>query len=162
MNFTEIHTIEFPIYVLHTDEVEERDGLLFCDTQIVDDRNVKGSTIGLRRLRTPHKRLYPLKYMLEDFRSMIQHRGENYIDTRGKYFRYQKTTPAVVKCFKIKKLEEKGVATIVWLEGVPFPYRIKRPPKESVKYAQVLMVNNRPSVLWSFSEEKMKTTWRKI
>lgn len=162
MNFNQISSIEFPVYVLHTDEVEEQDGLLFCDTQIVDDKNVKGATIGLRRLRTPHKKLYPLKYMLEDFRSLIQHRGENYIDTRGKYFRYEKTTTASLKSIKIKKVEQKRVATIVWLEGVPFPYRVKRPPGERAKFAQVLMVNKRPSILWSFSEEEQKITWRKI
>ena len=50
-----LNEIRWPIYVLHSDEVEIRDGLLFCDTQIVDDKNMKGDSLGLRRLQTPHK-----------------------------------------------------------------------------------------------------------
>ena len=52
MNFQTLHLIQFPVYVLHNDEVEERDGLLFCDTQIVDDKNVQGETLGIRRLKS--------------------------------------------------------------------------------------------------------------
>ena len=40
-----LEDITWPVYVLHSDEVEERDGLLFCDTQIVDDKNMKGKTL---------------------------------------------------------------------------------------------------------------------
>ena len=55
-----LEQIKWPVYVLHSDEIEERDGLLFCDTQIVDDKNMKGETLGIRRLQTPHKNLYHL------------------------------------------------------------------------------------------------------
>lgn len=162
MNFQQIFQIQFPVYVLHSDEIEERDGLLFCDTQIVDDKNVKGSSIGIRRLKTPHKNLYPLKYMLEDFRSMIQHRGDDYIDSNGKYFHYEKTTPVKLDSIKIEKVERKGAASLIWLEKVPFPFTVKRPPSLEMKYAQVLMVSNKPSILWSYSEVKQKRTWRKV
>ena len=52
-----LEQIKWPVYVLHSDEIEERDGLLFCDTEIVDDKNMKGETLGLRRLQSPHKNL---------------------------------------------------------------------------------------------------------
>jgi len=162
MNFQTLHLIQFPVYVLHNDEVEKRDGLLFCDTQIVDDRNVQGETLGIRRLKTPHKNLYPLKYMLEDFRSMIQHRGDDYIDSKGKYFHYEKTTPVKLESIKIDKIERKGAASLIWLDKVPFPFTVKRPPEKEMKYAQVLMVNKKPSVLWSYAEKKQKRTWRKV
>ena len=97
-----LEDITWPVYVLHSDEVEERDGLLFCDTQIVDDKNMKGKTLGLRRLQSPHKNLYPLKFMLNDFRALIMHRGENYIDSAGKYFRYLKTRTGTIKSYEIE------------------------------------------------------------
>jgi hypothetical protein len=162
MNFQTLHLIQFPVYVLHNDEVEKRDGLLFCDTQIVDDRNVQGETLGIRRLKTPHKNLYPLKYMLEDFRSMIQHRGNNYIDSSGRYFQYEKTTTIMLDSIQIEKIEQKGTASLIWLRKVPFPFTVKRPPEKEMKYAQVLMVNKKPSVLWSYAEKKQKRTWRKV
>ena len=162
MNFQTLHLIQFPVYVLHNDEVEERDGLLFCDTQIVDDKNVQGKTLGIRRLKTPHKNLYPLKYMLDDFRSMVQHRGNNYIDSRGRYFQYEKTKTIPLDSIEITKVDRKGTASLIWLSKVPFPFTVKRPPATEMKYAQVLMVNNKPSVLWSYSTTKQKRTWRKV
>tara|TARA_A100000164_G_scaffold367418_1_gene389366 strand:- start:25 stop:513 length:489 start_codon:yes stop_codon:yes gene_type:complete len=162
MTVDDLHKIRFPVYVLHIDEVEEQDGLLFCDTQIVDDKNVKGQTIGQRRLKTPHKNLYKLKYMLEDFRSMVQHRGQDYVDTNGRYFRYQKTDVATVTSREIMHIKPKGQATLIWCKDVPFPFEVKRPPEESVNFAQILMYKGRPSVLWSFSKEKQKDTWRKV
>ena len=162
MTVKELHKIKFPIYVLHTDEVEEHDGLLFCDTQIVDDKNVKGDTIGQRRLRTPHKNLYKLKYMLDDFRSMIQHRGQDYVDTYGRYFRYEKTDVATVTSREILDIRQKGQASLVWCRDIPFPFEVKKPPKDTVNFAQILMYKGRPSVLWSFSKEKQKDTWRKV
>ena len=162
MTFDDLHKIVFPIYVLHTDEVVEQDGLLFCDTQIVDDKNVKGDTIGQRRLRSPHKNLYKLKYMLDDFRSMIQHRGQDYVDTYGRYFRYEKTDVATVTSREILDIRQKGQASLVWCRDIPFPFEVKRPPKDTVNFAQILMYKGRPSVLWSFSKEKQKDTWRKV
>ena len=55
--------IEFPVFVIHTDEVEKRDGILWCEGAVVDDTNVAGYTIGQRRLNTPHKNLYELRHM---------------------------------------------------------------------------------------------------
>tara|TARA_Y100001972_G_scaffold101553_1_gene126519 strand:- start:14 stop:502 length:489 start_codon:yes stop_codon:yes gene_type:complete len=162
MTFEDLHKIVFPIYVLHTDEVEEQDGLLFCDTQIVDDKNVKGNTIGQRRLKSPHKSLYPLKFMLTDFRSMIMHRGENYVDTEGKYFRYQKTRTGIIKSYEIENIEQKELATMIKLKNVRHRFETKTPPDTKFKFAQVLMIDNRPSVLWSVSIQKEKNTWRKI
>lgn len=162
MTFDDIHKIVFPIYVLHTDEVEKQDGLLFCDTQIVDDRNVKGTTIGQRRLQSPHKNLYPLKFMLTDFRGMILHRGENYIDTIGRYFRYQKTRTGIIKSYEIEDTEQKELATLIKLKDIRHRFEVKRPPDTALKFAQVLMINNRPSILWSLSKQREKNTWRKI
>lgn len=162
MTFDDLHKIVFPVYVLHTDEVEEQDGLLFCDTQIVDDKNVKGTTIGQRRLRTPHKSLYPLKFMLNDFRGMILHRGENYVDSEGQYIRYLKTRTGTIKSYEIEDIEQKDLATLIKLKNIRHRFEVKRPPDSTLKFGQVLMINNRPSILWSLSKKQEKNTWRKI
>ena len=52
---------EFPLYVVHTDEVIEADGILWIEDQVLDDKNMSGKTLGKRRLQTPMKSLYPLK-----------------------------------------------------------------------------------------------------
>ena len=58
--------INFPVFSVHTDNVEFIDGILWIDNQVLDDKYMSGDTLGKRRLQSPMKSLYPLKYMLED------------------------------------------------------------------------------------------------
>lgn len=74
--------IEFPIFVVHTDNIELIDGILWIDNQVLDDLNVEGSTLGKRRLQSPMKSMYPLKYMLNDIKEYLIHQGKHYIDTK--------------------------------------------------------------------------------
>ena len=62
--------IRFPAYIL-SEEPEEIDGLLIIQDQVVDDRNMTGETLGMRRLQTPMKSLYPLRYMIYDEVGML-------------------------------------------------------------------------------------------
>ena len=78
MNYNDIN---FPVFVVHTDNVELIDGILWIDNQVLDDRNMKGDTLGKRRLQSPMKSIYPLKYMIEDEAEMIKHQGKYYIDS---------------------------------------------------------------------------------
>lgn len=152
--------LKFPIFVLHSDEIEERDGLLFCDTQIVDDKNMSGKTLGTRRLQSPHKNLYPLRYMIEDFRGLTKHGGKFFIDNNGKFFRYIKKKKIDIKYKKIKKIDKKEILTLVWVDNIPFPFEEKRPV--SARYAGVAYVDNTPSFIYEYSSEMKKNTWRKI
>ena len=157
-----LNEIRWPIYVLHSDEIEEQDGLLFCDTQIVDDKNMTGDSLGLRRLQTPHKNLYRLKVMIETFTDFVHHKGQFYIDSNGKFFRWVKKQSCSVISHKIIKTEKRDIATLVWCKDIPFPFVIKRPPSALMKYASILYMNKKPAILYSLSETKQKDTWRKI
>ena len=99
-----IHKIEFPIYVIGTEEIEERDGVLFADGKVVDDTNMTGSTLGVRRLQTSLPNLYPLKYMLEAMPNLMRHRGYNYIDKKGNLFSYMKENFYPMKYHKITEI----------------------------------------------------------
>ena len=77
--------INFPIYVL-SEEPEEIDGLVLIGDQVVDDKNMSGKTIGMRRLQTPMKSIYPLRYQVDDEVGMMKHRGKHFIDTDGVYW----------------------------------------------------------------------------
>ena len=81
--------IKFPIWVLNSDNIWEQDGIIFIDEKVLDDRNQKGDTIGKRRLQTPLKNLFNLKFQIDDYIGLIKHRGKNYIDSSGKYIYYE-------------------------------------------------------------------------
>ena len=86
-----LEDIRFPIYVVHSENVITRDGLLWCEGAIIDDRNTKGNSLGERRLLTPQKNLYDLKYQISNFGGLIKHRGRFYVDSNGKFFIYEKS-----------------------------------------------------------------------
>ena len=158
-----LEQIKWPVYVLHSDEIEQRDGLLFCDTEIVDDKNMKGETLGTRRLQTPHKNLYKLKIMIENFQDFVHHKGKPfYIDSEGNFFRWTKNKKCNLISHKIQKVMKRDIATLIWVKNIPFPFFVKRPPEARLRYASVLYVNTQPSILYSFSEKEQKKTWRKI
>lgn len=154
--------IRFPIYVVHTEEVVTRDGILWCNGQVVDDKNVAGASIGERRLQTPHKNLYDLKYKLDDFAAMTKHRGRFYIDSNGKFFIYEKSKTAKLEYHRINKVEKKDLATLLWIKTIPFPFEMPRPPANTHFYAGVLYINSQPSFLYETCETFKKATWRKV
>ncbi len=154
--------IKFPIYVVHTDEVASKDGILWCEGAVIDDKNVIGSTLGQRRLKTPMKNLYDLKYQIDDFGGLVKHRGRFYVDSNGKFFIYEKSKSAKLKYHPIGKLEHKDVATLMWIKGIPFPFELPRPPAAIMRYAGVLYIDNKPSFIYELTEAKKKDTWRKI
>ena len=53
---------EVTLYVINSNNVWEQDGIVFIDNTVLDDLNQKGNTLGKRRLQTPLKNLFNLKF----------------------------------------------------------------------------------------------------
>jgi hypothetical protein len=157
-----LEDVRFPVYVVHTDEVVTQDGILWCADAVVDDKNISGDSIGQRRLKTPLKNLYDLKYQINTFGDMIKHRGKFYVDSNGKFFIYEKSKKAKLKYHKIDKIQSKDIITLLWIASIPFPFEIARPPQTTDRYAGVLYIDNKPSFIYEITDTKKKDTWRKI
>ncbi len=154
--------IKFPIFTVHTDEVLSVDGILWVENQVLDDTNMKGETLGLRRLQTPMNSIYPLKSMIKNIKGLIDHQGKYYIDTKGSFFRKVKTTKASLKYHKILRVEKKNIASVLWVKGCPFPFTLERPLAASESWAGLLYRDGIPWILYDTSEERKKDSWRKI
>ena len=154
--------ITFPIFTLHTDEILFVDGILWIENQVLDDTNMKGETLGIRRLQSPMTSIYPLKYMLKDIRAYLDHQGKYYIDTKGRFFRKIKTTKVKLKYHKILRVEKKDIASVLWIKDCPFPFTMDRPLAGSESWAGLLYRNGLPWLLYDTASEKMKDSWRKI
>jgi hypothetical protein len=150
------------VYPVHTDDVIGVDGILWIENQVLDDRNMKGDTLGKRRLQSPMKSIYPIKYMLKDIPSYLNHQGKFYIDNSGYFFTKYKNYNLPLKYHKIMRVEKKIVATVLWIKDCPFPFTLERPLPLSYTWAGVLYRENMPWILYDVSEEKKKDTWRKV
>ena len=154
--------LRFPVFVIHSDNVELIDGIIWLDDQVLDDKNMSGETLGQRRIQSPMNSIYPLRYMIEDITGLMRHRGKFFIDSNGMVFNYEKTETVKVHYHKIRKKEKKTTATVLWLKDCPFPFAEKRPPRDELTWAGVLYKEGIPMAIYDFAEEKQKSTWRKI
>jgi|TARA_B100000424_G_C22805164_1_gene431619 hypothetical protein len=153
---------EFPLYVVHTDEVMEADGILWIEDQVLDDKNMSGETLGKRRLQTPMKSLYPLRYMINDEIELIKHQGKFFIDSKGEFIIYEKTEKVQLKYHKILKVERLRGRSIIKVKDIPFPFDILRPTSSEEKWAGVLYRKGIPWKLYETVKERKNNTWRKI
>ena len=85
LKFKQVVNLTYPIFKLNTEELSYRDGLLFANELVIDDKNQETPTLGQRRLLTTHK-LYPLKRALIDFSAVIRSGGMWFIDSNGVAF----------------------------------------------------------------------------
>ena len=162
IHFKHINKVRFPVYALPSGNWHSQDGLLFLDGLILDDKNMPGDTLGIRRLQSPHKSIHPLKHQLDNFRGMIKSRNSHFIDTNGSPFIYEKTQFCKLKYYKIKSVKQKEVASVLRLHGVTSPFVIPRPPASQSQYAGVLHYGSLPWILYEYSEEPKKDTRRKV
>lgn len=158
-NYKNIADIKFPIYKID-EEYTITDGLVFIDGLVVDDRNMPSETLGGRRLLSPQK-LYPLKKGINDIPTMLQRRWV-FIDSAGKIFKYEKTRHHKLKYHKIKRIQKKEVASLIWFHGVSFPFEIPRPPHPNAEFGRILYFNGQPWLIYDFTRVEGKDTTRMV
>ena len=162
VTYKEIKKIQFPVFILPSGNWELVDGLLLIDNQIVDDKNMPGATLGIRRLQTHFTELVPLRHSIDSLIGILKQNTKYFIDSKGTPFIYQKTMNASLKYYKIRKVELKEKASVLWLKDVNFPFTIPRPPPRELTWAGVLHIGGLPWLLYEYSEEKLKDTRRKV
>ena len=155
-------TIQYPIFLLPSGTWETKDGLLLIDDMVVDDTNMAGQTLGARRMQTPHKDVLPLKKMLTSYNGILKQKTKYFIDNTGKPFMYEKTRFAALKYLRIKRVEKKGVASLIWFKESNNPFTVPRPPEEGMLWAGILHLHGIPWVLYEYSETKLKDTKKKV
>jgi len=157
-----VHELAFPVYQIPSDNWTYSDGLLFIDDKLVDDTNMPGDTLGVRRVQTPFRELMPLSRSLINHVGILKQANKNFIDSRGDPFIYYKTFFSKLKYYKIRKVDRKGVASLLWVHGIKTPFTIPRPPEDGRFWAGILHLGDIPYLLYEYSEEKLKDTRRKI
>lgn len=157
-----IDKVTFPVYALPHSNWEKADGLLFMEGKVLDDRNMPGDTLGVRRVQTPYPELFTLRKQLNNHLGILKQTSNCFIDSNGMPFIYEKTKVCKLQYYKIRKVERKEVASVVWLKGINFPFTVPRPPEDGFEWAGVLHYHGLPWLLYEYSEEKKKDTRRKV
>lgn len=162
VTYKTLDKVTFPIFILPSSNWESTDGLLYLEGELVDDRNMPGTTLGQRRLQTPHKGLMTLRKSINSLVGILKQEHYYFIDSNGFPFIYQKTDRLQLRYRKIRKIDKKTTASILWVEGWKVPFTIPRPPDLSMQWAGLLLVKGFPWIIYEYSETRKKNTWRKV
>ena len=155
--------LEFPVFVLPKDtEIDTQDGIVFADRQMLDDLNPKGSTIGIRRLRSSYPTKFNLNKAVHDIPSFLKVGAKKFVDSKGTVFNYEKTRMVDLKYLHINKVQWNESHSVLWVEDVNFPFNILRPPSPEMRWAGLLYDKGLPWILYEYSEFRKKDTKRKI
>lgn len=148
--------------MLYSGEWEHVDGLFFCEGKLVDDINMPGSSLGIRRVQTTYPDLFPLKKAITALNGLLKQKTQYFIDSNGTPFIYQKTKFMSLKYLKIEKVTQKDTASLITVQGVRSPFTVPRPPVYGYDWAGILHFNGLPWMLYEYSETKLKDTKRKV
>jgi|TARA_R110001606_G_scaffold196045_2_gene343699 hypothetical protein len=162
ITYKKFHKLKFPIFMLYSGDWERADGLLFCDGLLVDDLNMTGSSMGIRRIQTSYPSLFPLKKAITSPNGLLKQSTKYFIDSDGTPFIYEKTKFLPLKYLKIEKVTRKESAALITVKGVRAPFTVPRPPQHGYEWAGILHHTGLPWMLYEYSEEKLKDSKRKV
>lgn len=155
-------TLKYPVYPLRSNDWTILDGVVFVEGKVVDERNMPGKSLGIRRLQSGRRDLYKLRKPIKDFPTMLKSTAPAFVDSKGKIFTYEKTYSSKLITYKMSKLVKKEVASLLYLQGIETPFEIPRPPPPEYEWARVLHVNGLPWLLYDYVREHLKPTYRRI
>ena len=161
--FKDIKNVQFPVYALPSSDWYRQDGVLFIDDgKVLDDTNMPGTTLGVRRLQCGRTDLCKLKRAYIDFNSMLQSKRRTLIDSKGTPFIYKLTINSPLIHHSITEVELKEDHSIIRLKNIGYPMSIPRPPYGDARYARVLYFKGLPWMIYDFSEERGKDSYRRV
>lgn len=175
-----LEDISWPVFKIGTNKPVIENNIVFYITEyyikdtativksirIIDDKNLDGATLGLRRLELfkRKQKLYRIKIALYFIGDLIKLATPNtwFIDNAGNCFQYKKTKKVKLLCFKIKQVlpAENSLGSVLELENHVHRYRCLFSPKTE-KYVGLLSVD-RGFILYALYNEPFKTTYRLI
>ena len=161
--FENIKSIKFPVYLLKTADWYKQDGVLFdADGSVIDDSNMPGKTIGVRRIQCGRTDLTKIKKAYTDFNSMLQSKKKIFVDSAGVPFVYLKTVNSPLIHHSVKRIEPKEDICLIWLNAVPYPMSIPRPPYGDARWARILYYKGSPWMLYDFTSERGKDSHKRV
>ena len=153
ITYARIRKITFPVFIVPKGHWEELDGLLLLNGTLVDDTNMSGKTLGIRRLQNTGRELCELRHSIYNHVGLIKRSSNTrYIDIKGVVFYYSKTRTCKINYMRISKLESKdGITTIMWVKGIKTPFTLIRPPEPGRDWAGIIYLGKFPWMVYDFS-----------
>lgn len=161
-----MNNLVFPLYHIRHSYIFTEDNIISVKTDhgvfTLDNKNLKGNTLGERRLRLQEKP-YTLKkvfYTLSDI-VVHTHKHKVYIDSLGNIFNYTKKRRVSLQYRKIENIEIQESRLLCDCVGINKPIEIPFIPAIMPMYLGLLYFE-KDYLLYELSQEKKKDSWRLI
>lgn len=179
INSISLKELTYPVFKLGLNKPETMDKVVFylyqyesednetiAKLKIVDDLNVEKDSLALRRLKLKSEgaNLFKISKAVYFIGDLIKIATPHtwFIDSKGKVFKYIKTTKAKLKFHKIKDLIPiKGGGVIVEVEDLNTRFKALYTPESMNRYAGILHYG-KSLILYGFYDKAYEETWRKI
>lgn len=172
-----IKDIKWPVYLVgKSSHIYEESGITWIDhygkTSIIDNINLKGDSIGIRRLQIPKEDRYIFKKTLFIFPELIEETRKRlisdryFVDSTGKLFKYLKKKMHQLICRKVINTKKYSTYVLVKVSGLDNNFEIPNTYWSNYSnltevYLILLLVNN-IYVLYDIDTIEHKDTWRKV
>lgn len=161
--------ITFPVFTLPKSphKIWEEFNVLYMQTEsgklyILDNKNLSGKNLGIRRAKIDPKDLYKHKRCYYSISQLLKSTYSKFIDYTGKVFQYTKTTMVPLKYHKLKDIKAIENFSILSFYNTPYILKIRTSPKVyDIKYVGLLYTDF-GLIPYEFSDEPKKDTRRKI
>lgn len=161
--FEDVKKIKFPVYSLKSANWYKQDGVLFDeDGTVIDDSNMPGETLGVRRIQCGRTDLTRIKRAYTNFNSMLRSKKRIFVDSAGVPFVYERTINSPLIHHSIRSIEPKETVCLIWLNKVPYPMSVPRPPYGEARWARILYYKGSPWMIFDFTSERGKDSYKRV
>jgi len=167
MQHKDFSDIEFPIFTITSTykRIWDEFNIKYIETQngiyILDNKNLKGDTLGERRLKITTGSRYIPRKAYYNITQLIKSKTKTYIDNTGCVFTYRKTRTVPLKYYKVTDVVSTEEGCILSFKGINFKLKTNCREAYEINYIG-LLITNMGYILYDTSEEKKRDTIRKI
>jgi hypothetical protein len=165
--YKNIFDMQFPIFAISTNNkrIWTEDKITYVETAsgvyVLDNKNIKGDTLGQRRLRIKNSKLYIPRAVVHSIPQLIKSKYKNYIDNNGNTFKYIKHTVVPLKYYKVDKIVETDKGCVLKFKNLNNPIILSCREAYGVNYVGFLLTQI-GYITYEYSEVYKADTWRKI
>lgn len=154
------------VWMYVTTYENDEDGTLYHRYRVLDDTNIDGATLGIRRLKIKEAggRLLPIRratYLVADM-IRVSKPTTWFVDNMGKVFQYKKERSITLECRKITKIipNENNIGSILEVHGLTQRFKIN---KSNIYQGYAgLLVMGRGHMLYDLYDKPFKRTVRRV
>ena len=163
-----LNELRWPLYLLgkHS-KVWEEEGITYIDTDygqsILDNKNITGNSLGIRRLKLSEYKLYRLKVVVHTLSELVSIRSTHpvFIDSNGMLFHYSKSVRRSLIYKKVEHITVQDSKLLCYCKDIFRPIEVSYIPRIMPRFLGLLVVQG-DYLLYSLEATRLKDTWRKI